>query len=210
MMDSLEIGLAMIRRPPTPDSLAKFKVQIVRDLNDFQRIVTLRAVVFMSEQLCPFDEEFDGNDLTATHLLVRDGEQDVATLRIRWFANFGKIERVCILPAYRGTDVVRILLAHTFEFAARKGYRLMLAQIQARLSGVWSHVLVGEVRENRPAFSFSDFDYQEMEFRLPPHPRALRDDADPYVIIRPEGDWDRAGILERSLTRVPLKVASNG
>ena len=34
-----------------------------------QKVFALRAAVFMSEQNCPYEEEYDGNDYTGTHIL---------------------------------------------------------------------------------------------------------------------------------------------
>lgn len=48
---------------------------------------------------------------------------------------------------------------------------------------------------------FSDFSYTEMLLELEPDPRAITIDSDPYVIIRPEGEWDRPGVLDRSAAR---------
>ncbi|MEO0786359.1 MAG: GNAT family N-acetyltransferase [Pseudomonadota bacterium] len=193
------VGRRAIRASTRESAWHQFSVRVVRDLADYQMAVAIRAAAFMSEQSCPFDEEYDGNDLTATHLLAFQGDSPVATLRLRWFAGFGKVERVCVLKQWRGSEVIKVLLAHAFEISARKGYRRMIAQIQARLWPVWSRMLNCSLREDRQSFSFSDYDYREIDIPLPAHPKALRPDTDPYVIIRPEGDWDRRGVLERSV-----------
>jgi GNAT superfamily N-acetyltransferase len=155
----------------------------------------------MAEQNCPFDEEYDGNDLASLHLLAKFGNEPVGTLRLRWFADFGKIERVCILPGARGRHIERILLAHALQIAARKGYRLMIGQIQARLWPLWSRVLHCSLREDRGTFSFSDYEYLEIDIGVPAHPSPLHADSDPFLLIRPEGEWDRVGILEESAER---------
>ncbi len=201
MLTSPTIGKLALRRQPQDVDLAAFEVRLVRDLNDFHKVSIVRSVAFIGEQHCPFDEEFDGNDLSATHLLAFHGGEPVATLRLRWFASFGKIERVCVMPRHRGSKVVSVLLAHAFEFASRKGYRLMIAQIQARLWPLWSRMLHCELRTSRPSFYFSDFEYYEIDIPLRSHPKAIRKDADPYLMIRPEGEWDKPGILDASLDR---------
>jgi predicted GNAT family N-acyltransferase len=72
-------------------------VVIVRDLADYMKVVAIRASVFLAEQDCPYEEEFDNNDLSSLHLIAYLRGEPVATLRIRWFANFAKIERVCVM-----------------------------------------------------------------------------------------------------------------
>ncbi|MGB3626241.1 MAG: GNAT family N-acetyltransferase, partial [Henriciella sp.] len=92
-------------------------------------LTAIRAAIFMAEQDCPYHEEFDGNDFAGLHLLAFIGREPVGTLRVRWFAGFCKLERVGVLPKHRGQQIERVLLAHAYELAARKGYRLMMAQI---------------------------------------------------------------------------------
>lgn len=190
------IGAGVLRHAPGERHFSGATIIVARGLDDLQKVFAIRAAVFLAEQTCPYDEEYDGNDLTGMHLLAFQGREPVATLRLRWFAGFGKVERVCILPRARGRHLDRILLAHAFELAARKGYRLMIGQIQARLWPLWSRVLKCELREDRPAFAFSGYDYLEILIPVPAHPQALSPSSDPYVLIRPEGAWDARGILE--------------
>jgi predicted GNAT family N-acyltransferase len=201
MMSVPKIGIAILKNPPPAEAFEAYPVRVVRTPDDFQKIACLRAVAFMAEQDCPYEEEFDGNDYTATHLILHHDDEPAATLRLRWFANFGKIERVCVGPRYRGTPAVKILVAHAFELAARKGYVRMIAQIQARLKSLWSNTAHCRVADDRPRFRFSDFEYCEIELAVPAHPQAIHYRSDPYLLIRPEGDWDREGVLERSLDR---------
>ena len=130
------------------------------------------------------------------HLLALKDNEPVATVRLRWYANFGKVERVCVHKSLRGTKAVRVILAHAFEIAARKGYRVMTAQIQSRLVPLWSKLLKCQLRENRPVFNFSRFDYKEIDIQIPAHPHKIHINIDPFVLIRPEGEWDETGVLE--------------
>jgi predicted GNAT family N-acyltransferase len=196
-----EVGPLLLQEPLPNDAYETCSVRVVRDLSDFQMAACIRAAVFMSEQNCPYEEEFDGNDFTGTHLLAFVGRHPVGTLRLRWFADFVKVERACILPAYRHTAVVKLLMVESMELAARKGYNRAIAQIQARLWPLWSRTIRCVLREERTGFTFSDYEYVEVSMALPRHPRAITADGDPYIMIRPEGDWDRPGVLERSSER---------
>lgn len=201
MLEITEIGQSGLSRALPRDAIDEFEIQIVRTLDDYQKMVTLRAITFMAEQDCPFDEEYDGNDLCACHLLAYAGGRPVATLRLRWFSGFGKVERVCVLPAYRGSRVVKVMLAAAFELGARKGFRRMTAQIQARLWPLWSRILNCNLLKDRPSLFFSDFEYYEIEIPLAAHPEAIRHTSDPYQMIRPEGAWDEPGVLDASSSR---------
>ncbi|NQY39544.1 MAG: GNAT family N-acetyltransferase [Henriciella sp.] len=201
MLTISPIGESGLAKPLDPDLIEQFPIEMVRTLDAFQKVVAVRSMVYMAEQDCPYEEEFDGNDLCASHVIAYSKGQPIATLRLRWFAGFGKIERVSILPAFRGSGVVKVMLAASLEIASRKGYRRMLAQIQARLWPLWSKTLNCRLMEDHPNFYFSDYEYCEMEISVSAHPDAIRLNSDPMTIIRPEGDWDTPGILEQSAQR---------
>jgi predicted GNAT family N-acyltransferase len=178
------------------------EVVVARTLDDLLRIAAIRAVVYMGEQRCPFDEEFDGNDFNgATHLIARADGEPVGVMRLRWFAEFAKIERFAVLGRERGGGVARALFKTAYDIAARKGYRLVLGYIQARLAPFMRRVGGVTVRPGRPRFVVSDHEYIEVERRLTPPADALTIDSDPLVLLRPEGLWDRPGVLDRSVNR---------
>lgn len=195
-------GELVLARPLPEGALEQFSARPARTLEDYQQAVAIRAAVYMAEQDCPYDEEYDGNDFTATHMIAYAGARPVGTIRVRWFADFAKVERTSILPAYRGTPALKVLLAETFEIISRKGYRIALAQIQARLWPTWSRVFRCRLVAGRSGFSFSGYDYAEMEIPVARHPEALTIRADPFQVIRPEGAWDVPGVLDRSAARL--------
>jgi predicted GNAT family N-acyltransferase len=199
-------GELSLTRPLEAAMIERFQAGPARTLEDYQQAMTLRAAVYIAEQDCPYEEEYDGNDFSCTHMIVREGARPAGTCRVRWFAGFAKIERSTILPAFRGTPALRVLMAETCEIISRKGYGVALAQIQTRLWPVWSRVFRCRVVAGRPHFAFSGFDYCEMEIPVAPHPQALTVRADPLQVIRPEGDWDQPGVLDRSASR-PAEAA---
>jgi hypothetical protein len=67
------------------------------------RVMTIRSAVYLSEQECPYGEEFDGNDFSATHLIGYVGDEPAACLRIRYFADFVKMERLAVRREFRKT-----------------------------------------------------------------------------------------------------------
>lgn len=176
-------------------------IRVARTMDDMQRIAVVRALVYMSEQDCPYDEEFDGNDLAgATHLLGESNGEPLGCLRIRWFAGFAKIERVCVRNGHRSGRVARQMMAEAIEIIKRKGYQKFVGHVQEHLIPYWKRY--GFIhRAHRGVFVFSDRAYAEMEGRPERHPEALHIDTDPLILDRPEGDWDRPGPLDRSVTR---------
>jgi predicted GNAT family N-acyltransferase len=179
------------------------EVTIASTLNDMMQVVALRAIVYMSEQICPFDEEFDGNDFAgSTHLIVRRFGEPVGVLRLRWFADFCKLERVAVKRDERGRAATMALIRAAIELAEQKGYRTLIGHAQERLVPFWVRQVGFKVRQGRPKFTFSDHSYVEIVRDLQPPKDALNVDADPMVLVRPEGAWDRPGVLDRSTERM--------
>ena len=70
------------RAIPTESNDKRYRFKVARTLNDMMQVAAIRAAVFMSEQKCPYDEEFDGNDLcAATHILGYVNDEPAACLR---------------------------------------------------------------------------------------------------------------------------------
>ena len=164
------------------------------------RVTTIRGAVYMAEQECPYDEEFDGNDFSATHLIGYAGNEPAACLRIRYFADFVKMERLAVRRECRKTRLAFKVVRAGIELCRAKGYGKIYGHSQKRLLNFWSRFGFRPFEGGRE-FVFSDFDYVEVSLDLAPHPKAISIGVDPYVMIRPEGRWHVPGILERSAIR---------
>ena len=70
----------------------------------------LRRVVFIEEQGVSQEDEVDGLDPVAIHLLARDGDHPVGTARMLVKGPVGKIGRVCVLAQARGTGLGAALI----------------------------------------------------------------------------------------------------
>jgi len=176
----------------------RYGVKVVRTLDEFMQMVSVRSAVFMSEQVCPFLEEFDGNDFCALHLVGYKGKEPIGCIRIRFFAGFAKIERLAVRHEFRNTRIGFKLVYAAIALAKQKGYSKIYGHIQERLLKFWSHF---GGRPRREPFAFSDFTYLEMLLETEPAPDAITLETDPYVLIRPEGAWHRKGVLEESIER---------
>lgn len=176
-----------------------YAVSVVRTLDEFAEVQVVRALVYLGDQDCPYDEEFDGNDLCgATHLILRCGREPVGVVRLRWFGEFAKLERLAVRRTHRGGPGLKMLCEAAFDLAARKGYRRLIGHAQVRGEAFWRRYFQGRPRPGRPRFRFSGYEYVEMEFDLAAHGRAVGLGSPPMVLLRPEGDWDRPGVLESS------------
>jgi predicted GNAT family N-acyltransferase len=197
---------APVSQPPIYDGYRgrtngrDLSVTIARSLEDVMRVMTIRSAVYMAEQECPYDEEFDGNDFSATHLIGYVGNEPAACLRIRYFADFVKMERLAVRREFRQTRLAFKVVRAGIELCRAKGYRKIYGHAQKRLLNFWSRFGFRPFEGGRE-FVFSDFDYVEVSLDMMPHPQAISIGVDPYVMIRPEGRWHVPGILERSAIR---------
>ncbi len=198
-----------VASPPHAANDDGLSVTVARTMDDLMRVTVVRSLVYLGDQTCPFDEEFDGNDFAgATHLLLCKHGEPIGVVRLRWFAGFAKLERLAIRAEYRGGSGLLMLSRAAFRHAERKGYRCLMGHAQMRVVPFWRRYFHGRVRPGRPSFSFSDYDYVELEFDLEPPADAITIDSDPFVLLRPEGDWDHPGVLDKSVIRTSQQAAA--
>jgi len=179
---------------------SRFQTLVAATPDHLAKVFAIRAAVYMSEQECPYDEEYDGNDFTCTHILGLVEGQPAAVLRIRYFADFVKIERLAVLPRFRGSRIAFAVVEHALNLVRRKGYRTAYGHAQKKVVAFWSRYGFRPMAKNT-SLVFSDHEYVEMVASLEPHNDRITIHSDPYLILRPEGQWDEEGVLERSAAR---------
>ena len=182
-------------------------IAVVRSIEDFMRVVAIRGATFVAEQDCPYEEEFDGNDFSAGHLLSYVGNEPAGCLRIRYFADFAKLERLAVRHEFRNRKLGTKLMQAGVELCRMKGYRRIYGRAQKDLLNYYVN-MGWKPLEGSSEFFFSDHAYVEIVYDTEPHPKAVRLGVDPYVLMRPEGRWDRPGILDRSASRSAGKTAT--
>lgn len=173
------------------------RVGIVSTEEERLKAYAVRIAVYLEGQDCPWDEELDGNDQVATHVLAQLGGEPVGCIRLRFFAGFAKLERLAVRDSFRGRGYADPLVRFAMEHVARKGYHTLVLHAQSGRETFWEQYGFSRIAGRR-AFDFSGVDYTEMAAALP-HA------ADPVTLAwdamrhnRPEGDWDRRGVLESS------------
>jgi len=101
------------------------------DLTDVHMI---RRNVFIKEQGVSEEEEMDGTDMEAIHLLVRDGGTPVATGRVIIMDDKFYIGRVAVLKEHRGKKygdfMMRLLIRKAYDMGGAEQH--LHAQTQAR------------------------------------------------------------------------------
>src|SRR6202158_741699 len=127
-------------RPPSPatPSPHSISIRIARDPNDLMLVTAIRAAVYLAEQDCPIEEEFDGNDLVAAHFIGFVGTEPAGCLRVRFFGEFAKVERLAVRHQVRRSRVSVKLVQASVDYVKRKGFRKIYGQAQDRLVGFWA------------------------------------------------------------------------
>ena len=172
-------------------------ITVVHSLDDLLKVLSVRSATYIAEQACPHAEEFDGNDLTATHLLGLVGNEPAGCLRIRYFADFAKLERLAVIRRFRQSRLAFMLIEAGIAFCRAKGYRKLYGHAEPRVVKLWERFGF-RPRTPHPTLSFSNLEFVVGDLELPPNAEALTTMSDPYVLVRPEGQWTRPGVLDRS------------
>ncbi|MES3629022.1 MAG: GNAT family N-acetyltransferase [Longimonas sp.] len=110
----------------------------VTSADDFEQVRAIRTEVFIEEQECPPEEEWDGHDDTARHVLARleDGTP-VGTARWRTVPHdeglAAKLERFAVRAPHRGEGIGTLLVQYVMEDARQAGFETQKLHAQARL-----------------------------------------------------------------------------
>lgn len=104
MDDNVEIFALDSRSPRFPDAQA------------------IRRQVFVEEQGCPPEEEWDDWDAVATHLVASVGGVPAGTLRSFDDAGWLHIGRLAVLPGFRGRGLAGLLMRRCLEDGKRAGF----------------------------------------------------------------------------------------
>ena len=186
------------REPRRNSSDKAVAVKVADGMEDLMQAFVVRAVVFVGEQSCAYAEEYDGNDMTCTHIVATVDGEPAGTMRLRYFGSFAKTERIAVRREYRSLGVAHEMMLFTIAFCRRKGFARLYGHAQERLVPLWGRYGFKRCGDN---FQFSDHSYVPIVCELEPDPDALGIESDDLVLIRPESVWDQPGILDRSASR---------
>lgn len=100
-----------------------FHVAIVTTDREREDAFFVRRKVFVEEQGVPLNLELDELDRIAYHFVVYQQETPIGAGRLRETDPLtGKVERVCILPEFRGKNLGVLIMKTLEKHAKQKGF----------------------------------------------------------------------------------------
>ena len=184
-----------------------YSIKIARDLEDMAKVIAIRASACFSDPQHLYAKHFDGNDFSATHLIGHAGAEPVASLRIRYFAEFARIERLTVRPTHRRSRIAFRMVKAAFAFCRDKGYRRLSGVAREEMVPFWS-LFGGSVSKAKDPIFIYGLPHFEMSIEFPEQASAVSEHSDPLVLLRPEGRWHEAGYHETVNVTPPAAVAA--
>ena len=103
-----------------------------------EQAFALRIRVFVDEQAVPLEEEFDGLDDQASHVIVFDDEERaVGTGRMMIQDQVAKMQRITVDASCRGQGVGRQVMDGLESLARAEGARIARLDAQTRVIGFY-------------------------------------------------------------------------
>jgi GNAT superfamily N-acetyltransferase len=177
-------------------------VEVASDFNETIQAIAIRAAVYVGEKGWPFKEEWDGNDFTATHLLARVNGDSAGTLRIRYFGDVAKLERLAVLPKFRQKrygrkGVAFELVDYAIDFVQKKGFNKVYGHALSELVPFWNRATRGKlIPLPDAAFDCAGKEVVPMFGEFPAVPGAIQPMTDHFATVRREGALDKPGYWE--------------
>lgn len=123
---------------PTP---MDFTIRPISSESDWIEAKRIREVVFIEEQGCPPEEEWDEWEESARHFVLLLGPDVVGTARWRAYSSgehpAAKLERFALLANVRQKGLGKALIAAVLEDAQRAGFTRFVLHAQHHLTGLY-------------------------------------------------------------------------
>ncbi len=111
--------------------------KVVSTPDELLKVYAVRSIVFVEEQHCPWNEEFDGLDEGAVHILGEQDGEPVAAGRIHFIGDYAKLERIAVRAAHRGRGIGDRLVKYMLNVARGHGCTTFKMHAQAHLTGFY-------------------------------------------------------------------------
>jgi predicted GNAT family N-acyltransferase len=170
----------------------EYGVTLARSMEDMHKVIAIRSAAYFSDPEHTFGKHFDGNDFSSSHMIGYIGEEPVGTVRIRYFADFARVERIAVRPTHRKSRISFKLVQAAFSFCRDKGYLKVSGVAREEMMPFWSLFGARLTTTKEPVFIYG-LPHTEMVVEYPPVETAITPDTDITTILRQEGRWHEPG-----------------
>lgn len=174
------------------DTKTIIKVELATSEELYKGAMAVRKQVFVKEQGIPETKEFDGNDFCAAHVVayVQKNRRrlPIGTMRIRFFSDFVKFERMAVIRNFRKTEAAEDIMQYGLKYASEKGYRQVYGMCKKELLHRWErcgyHEISGaeHIRQNGMELIPISLDIAE-------NAQAVKMTSHPSLLTALEGHW---------------------
>ena len=112
--------------------------KIVTTLDELIKAYTVRAVVFIGEQKCPYHEEIDEHEYSCIHIIGEVDGEPIAAARIRFPGRYAKLERIAVRKEWRGQGLGHQLVDYMLAECRARGYSSFRMHAQAHLTDFYA------------------------------------------------------------------------
>lgn len=118
-------------------SATPINIRVANDWNCRMNALAITAAVFVGEEGGALESFVGDNDFTATYLLAFVGDRPAGTVRVRFFADFARVERLAILKTFRQLSVLNALGRASMNLARKKGYQYICGVAREDVAVFW-------------------------------------------------------------------------
>ena len=181
------------------------EIVVAQNQTDFDGMMKVRRQVFVDEQGIPENQEFDGNDFGATHILAKAGGNVIGAMRIRYFSDFVKFERMAVLKPYRKSDVTDKIMNKGFDFVSKKGYQKVYGVCKKELLHRWQECGYAVI-PGAPVLQHNGMQLIPIMRDLPKNPKALTIHSHPELLTAKEDCWDSVILPQDKILLMAAKI----
>ncbi len=163
-------------------------IKIVSSQQELDDAFSVRQKVFVEEQKIDPSLEFDGNDFSATHLVAYLDKKPVGTVRIRYFSDFVKFERMSVLPEFRKSNISNLLVQTASNLCAQKGYRTIHCACKQELLPRWAKDGAVPIKDAAPVVQ-NGMTLVAIEQKIPQTKNCINLRTPLDILSKKEGQW---------------------
>jgi GNAT superfamily N-acetyltransferase len=184
-----------------------YAIKVVRDFEDMAKVFAIRGSACFSDPEHLYAKHFDGSDFSSTHLLGFIDGEPVGTIRIRYFSDFTRIERLTVRPTHRRSRISFRLAKAAFAWCRDKGYRTVGGVARSELIPFWT-MLGFRLTEGKEPIYIYGLPHFDITLKLDAVPQAMSHMTDTMVLLRSEGRWHEEGHHETINVTKPVGVTA--